>query len=79
LTAEQEKQVNYIRQAAANLLEMVNDLLDLAKVEAGKLTVRPQAFTVTDLFSALRGMMRPLHTNPNLTFIVDEPGDLPPL
>ena len=79
LTAEQEKQVNYIRQSATRLLEMVNDLLDLAKVEAGKLTVRPQQFTVADLFSALRGMMRPLPTNDNVSLIFDEPDDLPAL
>ena len=79
LTAEQEKQVNYIRQSATYLLEMVNDLLDLAKVEAGKLTVRPQRFTVANLFSALRGMMRPLHTNADVSLIFDEPDDLPSL
>ena len=37
LTAEQEKQVRYIESSARDLQEMVNDLLDLAKVEAGKI------------------------------------------
>ena len=36
LTAEQETQVRFIRKAAENLTELVDDLLDLAKVEAGK-------------------------------------------
>ena len=36
------------------------DLLDLAKVEAGKIVVRPSTFEVADLFGALRGMLRPL-------------------
>ena len=40
LTEEQEKQVQYIRQAVQDLAEMVNDLLDLAKVEAGKTEIR---------------------------------------
>ena len=58
--AEQEKQVHFIRKAAENLTELVNDLLDLAKVEAGKIVVTPVEFTVADLFGALRGMLRPL-------------------
>src|SRR6476659_6469774 len=46
LEPEQEKQVQFIRDAAQNLADLVADLLDLAKVEAGKITMRPSAFTV---------------------------------
>ena len=60
LNAEQETQVGFIRQSADGLLTLVNDLLDLAKVEAGKTTVRPERFEVADLFGTLRGMFRPL-------------------
>lgn len=60
LTPEQEKQVGFIRQSAQALIELVNDLLDLAKIEAGKVDVRVADFTVRDLFSALRGMFKPL-------------------
>ena len=48
LTPEQERQVGYIRRSAESLLELVNDLLDLAKVEAGKVDVKPVAFTVAE-------------------------------
>ncbi|MBD2164246.1 response regulator [Calothrix membranacea FACHB-236] len=60
LTAEQEKQVTFIQKAASGLSELVNDLLDLAKVEAGKIEVRASCFEVSDLFATLRGMLRPL-------------------
>ena len=60
LTEEQEKQVRFIRKAAEDLSETVDDLLDLAKIEAGKIEVRPAEFEVDTLFSALRGMLRPL-------------------
>jgi signal transduction histidine kinase/CheY-like chemotaxis protein len=62
LTDEQEKQVLLIRKAAEDSLEMVNDLLDLSRLEAGKAPVRPEEFTVQDLFGTLRGMLKPLLT-----------------
>src|SRR5262249_27860648 len=55
LAPEQERQIGYIRRSAEGLLELVNDLLDLSKVEAGKVDVKPAHFTVTSLFGALRG------------------------
>src|SRR5215467_9398231 len=64
LTPEQERQVGYIRRSAESLLELVNDLLDLAKVEAGKVDLRPSAFTIGELFGGLRGALRPLLTSP---------------
>jgi len=60
LTSEQEKQVRYIESSARDLQDMVNDLLDLAKVEAGKIKIRPKRFEVQELFSALKGMLKPL-------------------
>ncbi len=79
LTAEQETQVRYVRRAAENLTELVDDLLDLAKVEAGKTTVTPSEFTAGALFGALRGMLRPLLVGDAVTLVFDDPIDLPPL
>ena len=45
LEAEQEKQVTFIRRSAQDLLGLVDDLLDTARVEAGKAAVRPTPFT----------------------------------
>ena len=77
LSTEQEKQVRYICDAASGLTELVNDLLDIAKVEAGKIDVRPSKFTVFELFGALRGLLRPLRTNENVELIFDEPSGVP--
>lgn len=79
LTAEQEKQVRYISQAAVELATLIDDLLDLRKVEAGKIQLRVEAFTATDLFAALRGMFKPLATNDNVVLVIDEPADVPEL
>jgi len=79
LTQEQEVQVTYIRKSAESLFELVSDLLDIAKVEAGKITVRPTEFEVAALFGALRGMLRPLLVSTSLHLIFDDPVDIPPV
>ena len=75
LTAEQQKQVEFIRGATRELTEMVNDLLDLAKVEAGRITISPEWFEMVDLFSALRGMFKPIVASSSVTLTFDEPKD----
>jgi signal transduction histidine kinase/CheY-like chemotaxis protein len=79
LTGEQETQVRFIRKAAQNLTELVDDLLDLAKVEAGKTVVVPSEFTVNSIFGALRGMLRPLLVGDAVALVFEEAADLPPL
>jgi signal transduction histidine kinase/CheY-like chemotaxis protein len=80
LTAEQMKQVRYIESSARDLQEMVNDLLDLAKVEAGKIRIRPKRFEVHELFSALKGMLKPLLAdNSSVDLIFEDVGELAPL
>lgn len=78
LGPEHIKQVGYIQKSAQDLYDFVSDLLDLAKIDAGKVEVRPAEFAVADLFSALRGMFRPLTTDPELALRF-ELGEVPPL
>ena len=73
LGPEQEKQVSLIAKAAGDLTALVDDLLDLAKIEAGKTDVRPIDFSVANLFSALRGMLRPLLTGDALKLVFEDP------
>jgi signal transduction histidine kinase len=79
LTSEQEKQVGFIRKAADSLLDLVNDLLDLSKIRAGKIEVHPAEFDAATLFSTLRGMLRSLHVNPAVTLVFAEPEGVPSL
>ncbi|WP_216841248.1 ATP-binding protein [Acidobacterium sp. S8] len=79
LSHEQEKQVTYIQRSAAELSELVNDLLDLAKVEAGKTDVRPKYFEVQEIFGALRGVLKPLLVGNNLDLIFEADPNIPPL
>ena len=77
LSPEQEHQVRFIRKAADSLSELVNDLLDLAKVEAGKTVLRPTEFATADLFGALRGMLRPLLVNESVQLVFEDASALP--
>jgi signal transduction histidine kinase/CheY-like chemotaxis protein len=77
LNTEQQRQVGYIRKSAHDLLELVNDLLDLAKVEAGKLDIKPGEFTISDLFSGLRGALRPLKSSTEVDLIFESAQDMP--
>jgi len=73
LTAEQQKQVEFIRGSTRELTEMVNDLLDLAKVEAGRITISAEWFEMVDLFAALRGMFKPIVATASVSLFFDEP------
>jgi len=79
LSTEQERQVQFIRGSVLELTEMVNDLLDLAKVEAGRIKISPEWFEMVDLFSALRGMFKPIVSNSTVSLIFDEPKGVPRL
>src|SRR5690606_28038937 len=79
LTAGQERQVRYIRRSAESLKELIDDLLDLAKVESGKTEIHRSEFTVEHLFRTLRGMMRPLLPNEGVALVFENVANLPPL
>lgn len=73
LKPEQRRQVSYMRQAAQEVLEMVGDVLDSAKLESGQIDLHFTDFDVTQLFATLRGMLRPLATNEAVELVFEEP------
>src|SRR5688572_6061030 len=77
LTSEQEKQVTHMKKSGENLLELVNDLLDIAKIEAGKIAIRPSQFEISNLFSALRGMLRPLLVAGSVNLVFEDTTGFP--
>lgn len=79
LSTEQHRQVAFISGAARELSDMVDDLLDLAKIEAGRITISPAWFDMFDLFAALRGMFRPIVNMSSVDLIFEEPIGLPRL
>jgi signal transduction histidine kinase len=79
LSEEQHVQVAFVSGAARELSDMVDDLLDLAKIEAGRITISAAWFDMLDLFSALRGMFRPIVNGSSVDLIFEEPAGLPRL
>lgn len=79
LDADARKQLGLIRRAAEDLESLVSDLLDLAKIEAGKIDVRAAEFEIANLFSALRGMLRPLFLNRAVVLTFEDTEGLPPM
>ena len=70
LTDRHRRAIEMMRQSTDTLSDLVNDWLDLAKIEAGRTEVRVDVFTAEDLWGALRGVFRPIETDDavSLTF-----------
>lgn len=79
LTDEQEKQVEFVKRSARDLLALVDDLLDTARVDAGKVAVHVAPFSAAELFNALRATLRPLLAGETTQLLFDDAGALPAL
>ena len=77
LTADQVKFAESIYSAGNDLLHLINDILDISKVEAGKLEVRPENTSVARLVDGLRMMFEPLAAQKQLVFSATVERDAP--
>jgi len=80
IEALNEKQKRYaanIMKSGRILLEMINDILDLAKLEAGKMEVRPSEFRIDTVIHAQCDLVRALAEDKNIDLVVDVDQDLP--
>lgn len=73
LTAEQARQVGLIRSSASDLLSLVNELLDLAKAESGRIEPNWAEVDLRALFGQLRGTLRAVRTEDDVELVVDDP------
>ncbi|MDP3072400.1 MAG: transporter substrate-binding domain-containing protein [Opitutaceae bacterium] len=60
INAEQEKQLGLVRTSARHLLDLINDVLDLSKIEAGELRVAREPFDVRASLEKIAGIVQPL-------------------
>lgn len=73
LGPEQTEQVEYIRASARDLLRLVEELLDLAKAEAGRLEAVMSEVSVPELFAELQGTTEAI-LRPGVTLVAEHPG-----
>src|SRR5947209_8966395 len=66
LNDKQQRWVRNIQKSGDELLNLINDILDLAKIEAGKMQVRLEEFSIHDVFEGLLNMFRPLAERKNI-------------
>ncbi|QDU54425.1 HAMP domain-containing sensor histidine kinase [Aeoliella mucimassa] len=79
LNDKQKRYVGNIRRSGSMLLEMINDILDLAKMESGRMDVRPTEFRIESIISSLCDMARPLAESKNIDIESHFERDLPML
>jgi signal transduction histidine kinase/HAMP domain-containing protein len=78
LTSKQVEYANVIHSSGADLLQLINDILDLSRVEAGKMELHPERFALRALVDDLRAIFQPLTTDKGLDFVADRPAaDVP--
>jgi signal transduction histidine kinase len=79
LEDKQKRYVQNIQKSGRKLLEMINDILDLAKMESGKMDVRLTDFRIAQVVAAQCDMARPLAERKNIDVETEIDADLPPM
>lgn len=77
LNDKQKRYAQNIQKSGRLLLEMINDILDLAKVEAGRMEVRPTEFSIETIVQAQCDLVRQMSEEKNIDVLVDVTPDLP--
>ena len=79
LTDKQKKYVENINTSGRSLLTMINDILDMAKIESGRVDVQPTSFSIASIVSAQTDMAKPLVDKKNINLVLEVESNLPPM
>ncbi|HEY2505335.1 MAG TPA: HAMP domain-containing protein [Streptosporangiaceae bacterium] len=77
LAPRQVEYANVIYSSGSDLLQLINDILDLSKVEAGKMDIQLEQFPLAELVDELRGVFLPLTGQKQLDFAITPAADVP--
>ncbi|HXL89766.1 MAG TPA: HAMP domain-containing protein [Streptosporangiaceae bacterium] len=77
LTAKQVEYANVIHSAGSDLLQLINDILDLSKVEAGRMDIHAEHFALSALLEDIQATFQPVTAEKGLDFAVEADPDAP--
>ncbi|MFD7629517.1 HAMP domain-containing protein [Streptomyces sp. NPDC059851] len=77
LTAKQVEYAGIIHSAGSDLLQLINDILDLSKVEAGKMDLTPETVSLSRLLDYVEATFRPMTSQKSLSFTVRTSPEVP--
>jgi signal transduction histidine kinase/HAMP domain-containing protein/CheY-like chemotaxis protein len=77
LTAKQVEYANVIHSAGSDLLQLINDILDLSKVEAGRMDIHAERFPLSALLEDVQATFQPLTAERGLEFAVEADPEAP--
>lgn len=76
LNDEQKKQLNMVKNSASHLLSLINDILDISKIESGKVDLSPEQFSLKDVVNEVAETVTPAASEKNLKLIVETGEDI---
>jgi len=79
MSPEQKECVQNILDGGEHLLTLINDILDLSKIEAGRMTLEPATFDAAELLAEVQATISPLIEEKSQVLTVEQADDLPPL
>jgi K+-sensing histidine kinase KdpD len=77
LPEELKEPLDDVQVNGRHLLRLINDVLDLAKIEAGRMELAPREYSVPELVGSVRASLRSLAADKGLEFVTEVPDDLP--
>jgi len=75
LTNYMDNDLRLIQKNGRHLLHLINDVLDMAKIESGRMNLHPETFKVHDLLEEVASITAPLASEKNLSLYIDEESD----